>query len=92
VPPNGKQIATNIGRIDSGDKVRDDEIKVIDDAGYGYVKKDQIARYERRAAELKAQNGGKAVPYQLSQHIPVIQAYDRLKKDPDGEYSLGAQH
>ena len=28
----------------------------------------------------------------LFQHIPVIQEYKKLKKDPDGEYSLGAQH
>ena len=89
---DGKHIAWNIWCIDSGDYVRDDEFNVIDDAGYGFVKKDQIAWYERRAAELKAQNGGKAVPSLLFQHIPVIQEYKKLKKDPDGEYSLGAQH
>ena len=89
---DGKHIAWNIWCIDSGDYIRDDEFNVIDDAGYGFVKKDQIAWYERRAAELKAQNGGKAVPSLLFQHIPVIQEYKKLKKDPDGKYSLGAQH
>ena len=75
---DGKHIAWNIWCIDSGDYVRDDEFNVIDDAGYGFVKKDQIAWYERRAAELKAQNGGKAVPSLLFQHIPVIQENKKL--------------
>jgi hypothetical protein len=56
----GEHIAWNIWCIDSGDYVRDHEFNVIDDAGYGFVKKDQIAWYERRAAELKEQNGRKA--------------------------------
>ena len=79
---DGKHIAWNIWCIDSGDYVRDDEFNVIDDAGYGFVKKDQIAWYERRAAELKAQNGGKAVPSLLFQHIPVIQEYKKTQKRP----------
>lgn len=77
---DGKHIAWNIWCIDSGDYVRDDEFNVIDDAGYGFVKKDQIAWYEKRAAELKAQNGGNSVPSLLFQHIPVIQEYNNLKK------------
>lgn len=36
---DGKHIAWNIWCIDSGDYVRDDEFNVIDDAGYGFVKK-----------------------------------------------------
>ena len=31
------------------------------------------------------------MPSLLFPHIPVIQEYNNLKKDPDGEYSLGAQ-
>ena len=56
---------------------RDDEFKVIDDAGYGFVKKDQIAWYERRAAELKAQNGGKAGS--PVSHFPSFRT-EKLKK------------
>lgn len=36
---DGKHIAWNIWCIDSGDYVRYDEFNVIDDAGYGFVKK-----------------------------------------------------
>lgn len=88
---DGERVAWNIWCIDSGDYVRDEKFNVIKDAGYGYVKKDQIEWYEKRAAELKAQNGGEAVPSLLFQHIPVLQEYDALEKDPNGEFSHNGQ-
>ena len=88
---DGSRTAWNIWCIDSGDYIRDGGFNIIKDAGYGYVKRDQIEWYERRAAELKAQNCGKTVPALLFQHIPVIQEYDALQKDPNGEFSLGAR-
>lgn len=40
---------------------------------YDWVHKDQIEWYERKAAELKEQNGGEPVPAVLFQHIPVAE-------------------
>lgn len=89
---DGSRTAWNIWCIDSGDYVRDGGFNIIKDAGYGYVKRDQIEWYERRAAELKAQNCGKTVPALLFQHIPVIQEYDTLKKTRTANFlsALGA--
>ena len=75
---DGKRVAWNVWCIDSNDYVRDENYNVIKDEGYGFVHDDQIAWYEKKAAELKAENGGKAVPSLLFQHIPVLQEYNKL--------------
>lgn len=90
---DGKHIAWNIWCIDSDDYVRDDEFNVIDDAGYGFVKKrsDSMVRKTRRRTQGAERRKSRA--------LSAVSAYPRhsgiqknSKKDPDGEYSLGAQH
>ena len=81
---DGKRVAWNVWCIDSNDYVRDENYNVIKDEGYGYVHDDQIAWYEKKAAELKAENGGKTVPSLLFQHIPVLQEYNKLTEVSEG--------
>lgn len=78
------RIAWNIWCMDSGDYVRDEHHRRVKGAGYARIADDQIEWYERRAAELKAQNGGKPVPSILFQHIPVREEYELLEKVPEG--------
>ena len=70
---DGQKIAYNLWFMDSNPYTPDSE-----GGGYGYVHTDQIAWYERTAADLKAQNGGEAVPAMLFQHIVVPEVYDML--------------
>ena len=56
--------------------------------GYAHVHDDQIAWYEKRAAELKADNG-ETVPAILFQHIPVQQELDGYKEvSAEDEYTF----
>lgn len=56
--------------------------------GYAHVHDDQIAWYEKRAAELKAANG-ETVPAILFQHIPVQQELDGYKEvSAEDEYTF----
>ncbi|MEE1065255.1 MAG: metallophosphoesterase family protein [Acutalibacteraceae bacterium] len=66
----------NIWCIDSNDYIRDENHRVIHGKGYGIVHPDQIDWYERKAAKLREENGGKPVPSILFQHIPVNQEFD----------------
>ena len=50
--------------------------------GYDYVHQDQIDWYVNKSNELKAQNGGEAVPSMLFQHIIVNEIYDALLEVP----------
>lgn len=81
---DGSRVAWNIWCIDSNDYVRNEEYKVIDGAGYGFVHDDQISWYEKKSAELKSENSGKSVPSLLFQHIPVLQEYDKLTEVKKG--------
>lgn len=84
---DGSHVAWNIWCMDSNDYIRDERHLVVKGAGYGYIHDDQIAWYEKKSAELKAENGGKIVPSLLFQHIPVLQEYDLLQaadEDSDG--------
>lgn len=84
---DGSRTAWNIWCIDSNDYVRDERYNVIGGAGYGFVQPDQLEWYERQAAKLKSDNGGKTVPSILFQHIPVLQEYNILTEtaaDADG--------
>lgn len=47
---------------------------------YDWVHKDQIEWYERKAAELKEQNGGEPVPAVLFQHTPVTEENQALRE------------
>lgn len=60
--------AFNLWFIDSNNCCEDRNISV-----YDWVHEDQIAWYERKAKELKEQNGGKPVPAILFQHTPVYE-------------------
>lgn len=60
--------------IDSNDYIR----KPDGGLGYDKVHADQIEWYEKKAAQLKAKNGGKVVPSVVFQHMPVQQELDLL--------------
>ncbi|MGN0556045.1 MAG: metallophosphoesterase family protein [Candidatus Fimenecus sp.] len=72
---DGQKIAYNLWFMDSNPYTPESE-----GGGYGYVHPDQIAWYEKTAAELKAQNGGETVPAMLFQHIVVPEVYDMLSE------------
>lgn len=72
---DGQKIAYNLWFMDSNPYTPENE-----GGGYGYVHPDQIAWYEKTAAELKAQNGGETVPAMLFQHIIVPEVYDMLQE------------
>lgn len=69
---DGTKNAFNIWLIDSGNRA--------DDGGYAYVKDDQIAWYEKKSDELRAENAGEPLPSVLFQHIPVPDIYRILKE------------
>lgn len=50
--------------------------------GYDYVHQDQVDWYVNKSNELKAQNGGEAVPSMMFQHIIVNEIYDALLEVP----------
>ncbi len=52
--------------------------------GYDRVHPDQIEWCSKKSAEIKAANGGKAVPSIVFQHIPVCEIYNVLKEVPKG--------
>ena len=82
VPINSKndanKIAYNLWMIDSN--MYHDER-----GGYDYVHKDQLDWYVKTSNELKAQNGGKAVPSMMFQHIIVNEIYDVITEIPENE-------
>ncbi len=47
---------------------------------YDFVRPEQIAWYEEKAAELKEKNGGKTVPSIVFQHIPVPEEFELLRE------------
>lgn len=53
---------------------------------YDWVHKDQIEWYERKAEELKDENGGETVPAVLFQHIPVTEIYEALREAKPWEF------
>lgn len=52
--------------------------------GYDRVHDNQIEWCTKKSEELKASNGGKAIPSILFQHIPVCEIYEILKEAPKG--------
>ncbi len=67
--------AFNLWFMDSNNLCDDESISI-----YDWVHKDQIEWYEKKAEELKAQNGGKVLPAVLFQHIPVTEEYEALRE------------
>lgn len=67
------KVAYNLFMIDSN---------MYDDVngGYDYVHEDQIKWYVETANALKEQNGGKAVPSMMFQHIIVKEIYDVIEE------------
>ena len=82
---DGTRTAWNIWCMDSNDYMRNPDHTVIEGAGYGYVHDDQIKWYEKKAAGLKAANGGRTVPSILFQHIPVNQELDLMRPADEGD-------
>ena len=75
---DASKVAYNIWMIDSNmyDGVN---------GGYDHVHQDQLDWYVKTSNELKAQNGGKAVPSMMFQHIIVKEIYDILEEIPASE-------
>lgn len=80
---DGSKAALNIYMMDTNNK---DE-----NGGYGGVTAEQVEWYKAKSDELKAANGGEAVPSLLFQHIPVKEIYEFLlksdAKNKDAVYS-----
>lgn len=74
---DASKIAYNLWMTDSN--MYDEE-----NGGYDYVHQDQIDWYVNKSNELKAQNGGVAVPSMMFQHIIVNEIYDALLEVPAG--------
>lgn len=72
---DGKRTAFQLWFMDSNNLCPDKSV-----SKYDWVKQDQIHWYEKKAAELKAQNGGESVPALLFQHIPVCEEYELTRK------------
>ena len=64
----------NLWFIDSNNVCEDTSVSV-----YDWVHRDQIEWYEKKAAMLKEQNGGKVLPSIAFQHIPVTEEYKALR-------------
>lgn len=70
---DGKRTAFRLYMVDS--------LEYDGDSGdYAYVSSEQIAWCEEECKRSKVQNGGKATPALLFQHIPVPEIYDVLTK------------
>ena len=71
--------------IDSNDYQKDKNGRLA----YDCVHDDQIAWYEKRAQELKNENGGNPLPAILFQHMPVQQELDGYKEvTADDDYTF----
>lgn len=76
---DGEKIAFNIWMTDSGTYNSENDL-----GGYACTTKEQIAWYVEKSEELKAQNGGKAVPSINFQHIIVPEIYEALAECEEG--------
>ena len=70
---DGKKISFNLWLIDSGSNNT-----VTPHGGYDFIRESQLEWYRKTAAELKRQNGGKAVPAINFQHIVIPEIYEHL--------------
>lgn len=74
---DGSDIAFNIYMMDTHDKA--------ESGGYAGVNAEQNEWYKKTSAALKAENGGKAVPSMLFQHIPPKEIYTLLAECESNE-------
>ena len=82
---DGKKDALAIWLMDSNDYEKNSQ----GEFSYDHVHDDQIEWYEKRAAELRAANGGEALPAILFQHIPVQQELNGFKEvTAEDEYTF----
>lgn len=77
---DGTTPAMNIYVVDSNSSNPDPNVS----GGYDNVHPDQIEWCRQKSKEIKALNGGEAVPSILFQHIPVEEIYEILKEVPKG--------
>ncbi len=75
---DANKVAYNIWMIDSN--MYDDT-----NGGYDYVHQNQLDWYVKTSNALKEQNGGKAVPSMMFQHIIVNEIYDVIVEVPESE-------
>ncbi len=73
---DASKVAYNLWMVDSN---------MYDENGYDHVHQDQLDWYVKTSNELKEQNGGKAVPSMMFQHIIVNEIYDVLSEIPAAE-------
>ncbi len=78
---DGKKTAYNLWMLDSNMYEYDEEGNKL---GYGRVMPNQLKWYVGKSNELKAANGGKAVPSMIFQHIVVPEIYDAFLQVPKG--------
>lgn len=81
---DGTKTAFNLWFMDSNPYATEEE-----GGGYGYVHPDQTEWYKNTAEKLKAENGGKAVPSIVFQHIIVPEVYemfDVVDKGTEGSF------
>ena len=78
---DGAKTAYNLWMFDSNMYIYDEE---GNRQGFDYVRQSQLDWYVKAGNELKAANGGKAVPSILFQHIVVPEIYDALLEVPEG--------
>ncbi len=76
--------ALAIWLIDSGDYMYNEK----GEQRYDYVHQDQIEWYEKRAAQLKAENGGECVPAILFQHMPVQEELNFISEATADDYTF----
>ena len=74
---NAYKLAYNLWMFDSN--TYDEEL-----GGYDYVHDDQVEWYVNKSNELKAANGGQAVPSMAFQHIIVKEIFNTLVECPEG--------
>ncbi|MCR4615532.1 MAG: metallophosphoesterase [Clostridiales bacterium] len=77
---DGRRTAYNIWMFDSNMYEYDSEGNKL---GYGHVTQSQLDWYVNKSSELKAANGGEAVPSILFQHIVVPEIYDAFLEVPE---------
>lgn len=75
------KVSFNIWMMDSGNYYIDENGK---ENGYGFVYEEALDWYKLKSDELKAANGGEAVPSMVFQHIVPAQIYDAFVEVPAG--------
>ncbi|MCR4615531.1 MAG: metallophosphoesterase family protein [Clostridiales bacterium] len=78
---DGRRTAYNLWMFDSNSYIYDDNGEEL---AYDYVHQDQLDWYVKTSNKLKADNGGRAVPSMVFQHIIVPEIWDAILEVPEG--------